>query len=362
MLWWYIWSMHHDSDRQFINTIQELEEYLPLTPEERAWHSQGLTVPLRISKSFLSLIDPNDPNDPIRRQVVPTASENISGNCESCDPQQETSHSATGRLIHRYKSRVAFLVTDVCLMYCRHCFRRRFTGKLQGPATDAEVLEAAQYLAVHPEVHEVLFTGGDLLTLSDGQLGKMIGTFRSLRPDLVIRLCTRAPVAMPQRVTDGLIAMLKSYDTAPFYLMIQINHPRELTADVRAAIARFVDAGIPAMNQTVVLKGVNDDADVLEQLCNDLVANRIKPYYLFQGDLVVGTAHMRVPLKRTLELEQELRRRLSGLAMPVLAVDLPDGGGKVPLTHSYLVAETEPGKWLFETADGQRRIYEDPNT
>jgi lysine 2,3-aminomutase len=344
-----------------IHSMQELAGRLDLTDDERAFDERKPHLPVNITDYFFSLIDPNDPDDPLRRQVVPTRFEQTSQPYEDLDPLEEVSHSVTSRLIHRYRSRVAFLVTDICPMYCRHCFRRRFTGTFQGPASEKEMEEAAAYCKAHPEVTEILFTGGDMMTLSDQAIDRMITIFRTARADLVIRLCTRICVSQPQRVTDSLVEMITSHHTAPFYVMTQFNHPRELTDAAREAVARFVDHGIAAMNQTVLLRGVNDAPDVLEELCNKLVANRIKPYYLFQGDLVSGTDYFRVPLARGMEIEQELRRRLSGLAMPVYAADLPHGGGKIPLCQSYIVSQ-EDGVWTFRTPEGGIRHYRDPQT
>lgn len=346
-----------------IDTKEKLASRLTLTPEEEAFDDTDTTVlPIKIPPHFMALIKDDDPADPLRRQVVPTIHEGKREAWASLDPLMEVAHTKSPRLIHRYESRAAFLTTDVCAIHCRHCFRRRFTATAQGPASKEEIDEAARYLADHTEILELLLTGGDVLTIADEPLEAMIRAFRTRRPDLVIRICTRMPAAHPARITDDLVQMIKGFDTAPFFLMVQFNHPRELSSEAIRAVARFIDAGIPAMNQTVLLSGVNDDADVLQKLCNTLVFNRIKPYYLFQGDLVEGTAHLRVPLKRGLELEAELRRRLSGLAMPTYAVDLPQGGGKVPLTTCYLIGEVQPGVWEFESCDGRRRRYWDPPT
>ena len=353
----YTTDMHDDSKAQTITTIAQLEKHLQLTDEERAFGNLQGVLPLAIPSYFLSLIDKDDPHDPLRIQVVPTIHEGEHLEEENIDPLAEVDHSVTARLIHRYPSRVAFLVTDICAMYCRHCFRRRFTGTFQGPATRAEIEEAASYLAKHREVKEILLTGGDMMTLSDGKIEELITIFREARQDLVIRLCTRMPAAYPARITRELVAIIKGFNTAPFYLMTQFNHPRELTGEAVAAVGMFVDAGIPAMNQSVLLKGVNDSADTLEELCNKLIFSRIKPYYLFQGDLVEGTSHFRVPLKRGLALEKELRRRLSGLAMPLYAVDLPQGGGKVPLTEGYLQESRGCAVWNFTTVEGKKRSY-----
>ena len=345
-----------------ITTLQQLEQHLNLTQDELSWKSGPTSVPLCITDHYMALIDPSDPDDPLRRQVVPTCHENIQAQSESPDPLQEVSHSRGERLVHRYRNRVAFLATDICPMYCRHCFRRRFTGNMMGPASEKDVSDACTYLKDNPQIKEMLLTGGDPLTLSDSQLNQMIGSFRKARPDLIIRICTRFPVSQPTRITKALVNMFKSHSSAPFYLMTQFNHPRELTKESIKAVSLFVDAGIPAMNQSVLLRGVNDNADVLEELCNSLLFNRIKPYYLFQGDMVVGTEYFRVPIKRGLEIEHELRLRLSGLAMPNYVADLPDGGGKIPLCGNYIINEPdkEKGSWLFRTPEGETRSVADP--
>lgn len=347
-----------------VTSLKQLEKHLNLTQDELSWKEGPLSVPLCITDHYLSLIDPDDPDDPLRRQVVPTCHENMTDDAESPDPLQEVPHSHGERLVHRYRSRVAFLATDICPMYCRHCFRRRFTGNMMGPATERDINDAAAYLGSHPEISEMLLTGGDPLTLSDSQLDHMIGVFRKASPRLIIRICTRYPVSQPDRITEDLVAMFKSHSSAPFYLMTQFNHPKELTEKSIRAVAMFVDAGIPAMNQSVLLRGVNDNADTLEELCNALLFNRIKPYYLFQGDMVSGTAYFRVPLRKGMEIEQELRRRLSGLAMPAYTADLPDGGGKVPLCGSYIIKseDKEKGSWTFRTPDGGIRTITDPQS
>ena len=344
-----------------ITSLEQLEHYLDLSQEERTWAPEEVGVPLRITEYYLSLIDPKDPGDPLRHQVVPTCRENEELKSESSDPLAEVGHSHGERLIHRYSNRVAFLATDICPMYCRHCFRRRFTGNMMGPASDNDVSSAAEYIKARPQIKEMLLTGGDPLTLSDKQLDSMICTFRKARPDLIIRLCTRYPVSQPSRIDENLISMLKSHDSAPVYLMTQFNHPREITKESVKAVSLFVDAGIPAFNQSVLLRGVNDNADVLEELCNRLLQIRVKPYYLFQGDMVSGTSSFRVPLKQGMEIERELRLRLSGLGMPNYVADLPDGGGKVPLCGSYVISrpDKEKGSWLFRTPEGETRTLAD---
>lgn len=343
-----------------ITDIKTLSQYFNLTEKEKAWKEEQSSVPLRITDYYLNLIDRNDLNDPLRKQVVPSSSENEVHNLESPDPLKEVEHSPSERVIHRYSNRIAFLATDLCAQYCRHCFRRRFTGNMMGRANDEDVAFLCSYLKEHKEIKEMLLTGGDPLTISDSDLDSMIGKIRDASPSLIIRICTRIPVAEPSRITDDLIAVFKKHNTAPFYLMTQFNHPRELTKQAVDAVAKFVDAGIPAMNQSVLLCGVNDDADVLEELCNKLLFARIKPYYLFQGDLVAGTSSFRVPLEKGLEIEMELRKRLSGLAMPNYTADLPDGGGKVPLCGSFIMG-CNNGVWKIANLYGEIREYPDPS-
>ena len=355
---WYIILME---SRDFVTTREELESVLVLSEHESRWFSvhQG-ALPLRISRYYLDLIDPEDPDDPLRRQVVPSWYETVHDGQGNLDPLAEVFHSPLSRLIHRYENRVALLLTDRCATYCRHCFRRRFTASGEQGISDDELHKVLSYLAEHTEIREILLTGGDPLTLSDSRLASILDALRAVRNTLVLRLCSRMPVTYPFRVTDRLIDLLSRHTKPALYLMLQFNHHREITPQSVEAVARFVDSGIPVMNQTVLLRGVNDDVETLEQLMNDLVSIRVKPYYLFQGDLVDGTSHLRVPLEHGLALERELRGRLSGLAMPTYALDLPEGGGKVPLGTSYLRNSDGNGSWEFSTVHGELRRYPDP--
>lgn len=339
-----------------ITSLEQLERDFTLTENEKAWKETETSVPLKITDYYLSLIDKNDVSDPLRRQVFPSCLENEHCDLETTDPLAEVQHSKSERLIHRYPNRVAFLATDLCAQYCRHCFRRRFTGNMLGVASEKEIDSVCDYLRNHPEIKEMLFTGGDPLTLTDLQIDMMIGKFRQASELLVIRICTRMPVVEPSRITDSLISVFKKYKTAPFYLMTQYNHPRELTEQSIQAVSKFIDAGIPAMNQSVLLKGVNDNPDIIEELCNALVFARIKPYYLFQGDLVAGTSCFRVPVSKGLEIEKTIRKRLSGLAMPTYTADLPQGGGKIPLCGNY-IEQINSENTIFCTLTGERRIY-----
>ena len=319
-----------------VHNFDELKKNYKLSKNEMAFNEDKNSLPISITKHFLSLIDLEDENDPLRIQVFPNVLEERDEVLENIDPLKEINHSVSSRLIHRYDNRVALLTTDICPMYCRHCFRRRFTGKLLGPISDNEIIEASLYIQKHPKISEILLTGGDLLTLTDKKLDFLINKLREHNPKLIIRICTRMVITEPSRVTDNLIAIFKKYNSAPFYLLTQVNHPNELEENSINAISKFIDSGIAAMNQTVMLKGVNDDFDTMEELCNKLLFNRVKPYYVFQGDLVSGTSHLRVNVNKTMMIEKEMRKRLSGLAMPNFMIDLPQGGGKVPLSECYL--------------------------
>ena len=336
-----------------ITSLEELERLLVLTEEERQWKEDGSnTLPLLISSSIEELLG----IPAIRKQFVPDSRENLDKTGDS-DPLEEVRHSRTERLVQRYHNRAVFLTTDRCFAYCRHCFRRRFTGTMTGPATDEDIRKAASYLSEHKEIKEVLLTGGDLFTLSDSRLDSLLSAFKEAREDIIYRLCTRAVATAPERFTPELFKVIKKHmHGAPFYLMTQFNHPSELTDRAIAAVSGFIDLGIPAMNQSVLLKGVNDDADTLEELCEKLLYNRIKPYYLFQGDLVRGTGHLRVDIEEGLKLEKELRLRLSGLAMPQYTIDLPGGGGKVALTEQHLLGMTEES-YVFSAPEGGTREY-----
>ena len=337
-----------------ITEIEQLEKILPLRDEERAWKEKGeSTLPLLISDTLIPLLSLPE----IRKQFVPTVMEN-EDRIGNLDPQEESAHQGTGRLVHRYRNRAAFYTTDRCFAYCRHCFRRRFTGHLSGPAAYEEIEEAALYIKAHNEIKEVLLTGGDMFTLSDEHIDRMLSIFKEKCPDVIFRLCTRAVAVFPERFTKKLMEIIRQHNSgAPFFLMTQFNHPAELTEEAVKAVSSFVDIGIPAFNQSVLLQGVNDDEATLIALSEKLLTARIKPYYLFQDDPVQGTAHFRVSIERGLEIERNIRKELSGLGMPQYTADLPQGGGKVILTHAYYKGCTSDGRYLFETPDGETRYY-----
>ncbi|MDF1569018.1 MAG: KamA family radical SAM protein, partial [Spirochaetaceae bacterium] len=269
----------------------------------------------------------------------------------------EEEHGPLPRLIRRYNDRALVVMTGRCALYCRHCFRRRLTGDDFGDITDKQAADIAGYLAVNSDIKELLLSGGDPLTLSDRRLMNLMDIFRRSRPDIVFRLATRIPLVQPSRITRALARRLGR--RRPLWAVIQANHPRELSPEALVAVDRLQSRGIPVINQSVLLKGVNDKVGILEELSRTLVSAGVKPYYLFQGDLAEGTAHFRLPLDEARKLTEELRIRLSGLAMPGFAVDLPGGGGKVPLGRDYVRGHDERG-WILRTPDGLEGHYQDP--
>lgn len=264
---------------------------------------------------------------------------------ESQDPLGENRHKVTSKLIHRYKDRVLLLVTDFCSLYCRHCFRKEFIESEGSVINDREIKEACKYITENRDVHEILLSGGDPLTLNPIRLDYILSAIKDVRPDIVIRIGSRVPIVDPDRVTVQLVSVLKKY--TPVWLSVQCNHVDELSLKVKGAVDLLIDSGINIVNQAVLLKGVNDSVKELKNLCHKLLEFRIKPYYLFQGDLAIGTKHLRVPITKGLEIVKRLRCEISGLAMPTYAVDIPCGGGKVPLTSDYITGEDD--NWIYLT-------------
>jgi lysine 2,3-aminomutase len=325
---------------------------MTLSPVEERWFaSDAPKLCFKCSPYFLNLARQHEG---IRRQVIPREEELHSLPWESSDPLSEERFSPLPRMVHRYPNRVAVLVTDRCAVHCRHCFRRAFTGKNHHDLTAGEQENIISYLKEHREVREVLLTGGDPLTLGDAQLFLLLERFRECRSDLVLRLGTRIPSVLPGRISPKTARELGGF--APLWLIIHFNHPAELTAESRRALTLLRESGVPMVSQTVLLRGINDDAGTLAELFQQLLTAGVKPYYLFQGDLAAGTSHLRVPLRRGWEIMDQLRTMVSGLALPRYAVDLPGGGGKIPLDRSLMVGENETG-YIFRNGEGREFTY-----
>jgi lysine 2,3-aminomutase len=308
-----------------------------------------------VSPHLMSLVDPADPHDPIAGQFLPSLEElNILAE-ERADPIGDAAHSPVPGIVHRHPDRVLFKVVAACPVYCRFCFRREMIGPGQENALSKEAFDAAlAYIAAHPQIWEVILTGGDPFILSPRRIGEIAGRFGAIPHVKVVRWHTRVPVTDPQRVSEDLVAALKA-PGATSYVAVHANHPREFSSAARFAIARLVDGGVPLVSQSVLLKGVNDNAETLAALMRGFVENRIKPYYLHHPDLAPGTSHFRLGIEDGLELMRELRARLSGLAMPTYMLDIPGGYGKVPL-DSVNVEQTSSG-WRIRDGRGQWHEY-----
>lgn len=294
-----------------------------------------------ITPDVAGLFDPTDPNDPIARQYVPDAAELITEPGEMADPIGDHPHSPVEGIVHRYPDRVLFKLVHVCAVYCRFCFRREMVGPGKETALSAGAYHRGlDYIRAHPQIWEVILTGGDPLMLSARRLREIIDDLAAIPHVKIVRIHTRVPVADPGRITDETVAGLKA-SGATTWVAIHANHPRELTGTARAAVARMADAGIPLVSQSVLLRGVNDDAETLAALMRCFVECRIKPYYLHHGDLAPGTAHLRTSIEKGQELMRALRGRVSGLCQPDYVLDIPGGKGKVPIGPDYLSRQRE---------------------
>jgi lysine 2,3-aminomutase len=318
----------------------------------------AVTFPTKVTRFYQGLVQVADPaKDPIAAQFLPQKQEEITLAYESTDPLQDRAFEVSPRLIHRYRDRALLITTDTCAVNCRHCFRRHVMAtesEISGSITEGALSAATRYITQHTEIREVILSGGDPLTLSPEKVERLIRTISAIRESLVLRVSTRIPVVAPRMINDRIVGALLA--GAPLWLVIQVNHPREITEEFRSVIAAVVDSGIPVVSQTVLLKGVNASAGVLGSLFSGLVGCRVKPYYLFQGDLAAGTSHFRTSIETGLRLMDQLRGALSGLAMPTYAVDLPQGGGKTVLTRGA-VLRIDDGWYVIESADGSEHRY-----
>ncbi len=345
--------------RAAVTDLAGLERALVLTDNERAGVVRALAtgLPLSITPYYLSLCDPHDPACPIRMQCVPTSAEASLVRGDLRDPLGEEAHSPAPNLIQRYPDRALLIATDRCSVYCRFCTRSRMVGQ-DGGARSTERLEPAmEYLRNHPEIRDVIVSGGDPLVMSTARIARVLSLVRSVPSVETIRLATRAPVVLPMRITPSLCRTLRTF--APLWLMTHFNHPRELTPQSRAACERLADHGIPVMNQTVLLRGVNDRGETLEDLFRGLVRVRVRPYYLLQADPVRGTGHMRTPIATGIEIMERLQGRLTGIAMPKFIVDTPGGLGKVPVGPEYVLHRGD-GETTLRTFRNDVVTYVDP--
>lgn len=327
------------------NSLKNLEDFrrlLHLSEGERSALSSVIEgLPTLVTPYYAGLLDPHDPEHPLRRTVVPTVAERVHSPGERNDPLSEEDYSPAPHIVHRYADRVLFLVSDHCAVYCRYCTRSRRVGRGQTgePAIEDRPASGIEYIRANHEIREVLLSGGDPLILDDGVLDKLLTDLREIEHVEIIRVGTKAPVVLPQRVTPSLVRVLKKHQ--PLWMSLHCTHPAELTGEVRRAFEMLADAGIPLQSQTVLLRGINDEVSTLKELFHGLLRLRVRPYYLFQCDPVEGSEHFRVPVKRGLEIMANLRRSTSGMAVPVYAIDPPGDGGKIPIMGGCLTARGE---------------------
>lgn len=325
-----------------ITTREELVQYMTLTPEEEAGVAHaGQKLAMAITPYFFNLIDRENPNCPMRLQMIPREGETKVSPGEMLDSLGEDEHSPVPGIVHRYPDRVLFLVTDRCAAYCRYCTRSRLVSNAQDYNFHPEYEQGLRYIESHPEVRDVLLSGGDPLLLSDRKLEHLLARLREIPHVEFIRIGSRIPVFLPQRITPELCNIFKKY--GPIWMSIHVNHPREATAELKAACERLAFAGVPLGNQSVLLAGVNDDPDVMKALVHRLLRMRVRPYYLYQMDLITGGSHFKVDVRRGLEIIKSLRGHTTGYAIPQYVIDAPGGGGKVPINPDYVerITDTE---------------------
>jgi lysine 2,3-aminomutase len=342
--------------RNSVKSLEQLKGKIELTREEHAGVLLANTkLAMGITPYFFNLIDPFDPDCPIRRQVIPRIEEMTYAPSDMADPCGEDHDMPVPGLVHRYPDRVLFLVTDRCASYCRYCTRSRVVSGVGEQELELDFDRAIQYLREHAEVRDVLLSGGDALLLSDSRLQNLLRRLRAIEHIEFLRIGSRVPIFLPQRITPELCAMLKEFH--PLGMSVHVNHPAELTVEVREALGRLADAGIPLGNQSVLLRGVNDDSKVMKTLVQKLLRCRVRPYYLYQCDLIQGSSHLRTSVSKGLEIIENLRGHTTGYAIPQYVIDGPGGGGKIPLNPDYVVARM-PDRIVLRNYKGD--IYEYP--
>lgn len=322
--------------RNRVSSLEALERHIRLTDEERGGVLlAGNKLSLSITPHYFNLVDPDNPDCPIRRQVVPRIEEGWTSPVDMADPCGEDSHMPVPGLVHRYPDRVLFLVTDRCASYCRYCTRSRVVSGAGEQELHTDFEEAFAYLAKNTQIRDVLFSGGDALLFSDEKLEYLLSRVRAIEHIEFVRIGSRVPIFLPQRITPAFCRMLQKYH--PLWMSIHVNHPRELTTEVRDALGMLADHGVPLGNQSVLLAGVNDNVPVMKALVQKLLMCRVRPYYLYQCDLINGSSHLRTSVAKGIEIIEGLRGHTSGYAVPQYVIDAPGGGGKVPINPGYVL-------------------------
>ena len=352
------WNDWHWQVENRLDSVEKIKQVINLTPQEEEDIAKVLNgFRVGITPYYASLMDPDDPYCPVRMQAVPTIAETHRGEADMLDPLHEDEDSPAPGLTHRYPDRVLFLITDQCSMYCRHCTRRRLAGETDGARSMDDINACIEYIRKTPVVRDVLLSGGDCLCVEDDVLEYIISELRKIEHVEIVRLGSRTPVVMPQRITDDLCNMLKKYH--PIWLNTHFNHPKEMTPEAAAACQKLADAGIPLGNQSVLCRGINDDVHVMRNLMHVLVKNRVRPYYIYQCDLSLGIEHFRTPVSKGIEIIEGLRGHTSGYAVPTFVVDAPGGGGKTPVMPQYVISQT-PDKVILRNYEGVITTYTEP--
>lgn len=346
------WQMSHR-----LNSVDDFAGVIELTADEAAALTAPGRFPVNVTPYYASLMDPDDLSCPIRRQVIPTMQESVLSAADLADSLGEDAHSPVPGLVHRYPDRVLMLVTTQCASICRFCTRNRMVGNDQVLCDHETYQRQLAYIAETPQVRDVLISGGDPLTMASSVLEDILRGLRAIPQIEVVRIGTRTPIFLPQRITEDLVAMLRRYH--PLWINVHVNHPREITVAAEAAFGRLADAGIPLGSQTVLLAGINDCPSIMMDLMHKLVSNRVRPYYLYQCDLVRGAAHFRTPVAKGIEIMEALRGHTSGFAVPTFVIDAPDGGGKVPVLPQYLLSMSD-SRVVVRNYEGLMSAYAQP--
>lgn len=342
-----------------ITSVAELKKHFEISDDEAKDIDTVLTkFRMAITPYYLTLIDPKNPDCPIRKQAIPGISEMNIGKFDLLDPLDEDVDSPVPGLTHRYPDRVLFLITDMCSMYCRHCTRRRFAGQKDMQSPKERIDRGIEYIASNPKIRDVLLSGGDAFLIGDHVLENIISRLRAIEHVEIIRIGTRTPVVMPQRITADLVNMLKKYH--PIWVNTHFNHYDEITMESKAAIDKMADAGIPLGNQSVLLRGVNDCVNIMKKLVTKLAEIRVRPYYIYQCDLSMGIEHFRTPVSKGIEIIEGLRGHISGYCVPTFVVDAPGGGGKIPVMPNYVISQA-PTKVVLRNYEGVICAYSEPS-
>ena len=346
--------------RNRLTTVDQIAQVINLTDQDKADITKVMDgFRVGITPYYASLMDPDDPRCPVRMQAVPVIEETQWSDADMADPLHEDEDSPAPGLTHRYPDRVLFLITDQCSMYCRHCTRRRLAGEKDGARSMDDIDACIEYIRKTPVIRDVLLSGGDCLLVSDDVLEYIFKKLREIPHVEIVRLGSRTPVVLPQRITKELCDMLKKYH--PVWLNTHFNHPKEMTDEARKACAMIADAGIPLGNQSVLLRGVNDCPHIMRDLMHELVKNRVRPYYIYQCDLSLGIGHFRTTVSAGIGIIEGLRGHTSGYAVPTFVVDAPGGGGKIPVMPQYIISQS-PGKVILRNYEGVITTYTEPES